>query len=642
MRIKLKKLFSKWFLPRWLVLTVDIGISLLAFILTYFLRYNLFLVYADVPVMLMQLLAGSPFFLLSVLIFKQHHSIIRHTSVTDMLTLLKSNLLVSVGFVAISYWGHRFQTSLYIPYSVIVVHFFLSVFLMISFRFILIYLYGFLMKTAKSKVNVLIYGAGDMGSIAANVIMKVKNGKANVVGYIDDNPKLWKSTVNGLKVYSADFAFNKVIFTQNVQEVVLAISSNRIKTEQKLKIVDLCLSKGLKIRELYETSTWLKGRHEESKIRDINIEELLGRNTIDLPMESVSNGIRGKRILVTGGAGSIGSEIVRQLANLAPDTIIIIDQSESAVFEIQNEILARLDHTKLMVFVSDITNAAKMRRIFDRCTPHIVYHAAAYKHVPLMEDHPYEAITNNVGGTKIIADLAVEFQVEKFVMVSSDKAVNPTNIMGATKRICEIYIHALSQRPMMRTEFITTRFGNVLGSNGSVIPIFKKQISKGGPVTVTHKDIIRYFMTIPEACRLVLEAGFIGKGGQIYIFDMGSPVKIYDLAERMIALSGLIPHQDIEIVETGLRPGEKLFEELLNVKEETIPTSNEKIMTAQIRKYNYKLAEMNINDLLAKVEDLDSWNLVIRMKQIVPEYISNNSRFEAIDNISSDFALKAI
>ena len=330
--------------------------------------------------------------------------------------------------------------------------------------------------------------------------------------------------------------------------------------------------------------------------------------------------------MVTGGAGSIGSEIVRQLVYLQPESIIIVDQAESPVFDIQNEIRPLLDQIRLEVFVADVTNACKMHKIFRKCQPQIIYHAAAYKHVPIMELQPYMALSNNVGGTKNIADMAVRFGVEKFVMVSTDKAVNPTNIMGATKRICEIYIQSLSQQNAMKTQFITTRFGNVLGSNGSVIPIFKRQIANGGPVTVTHHEVVRYFMTIPEACSLVLEAGFMGKGGEIFLFDMGSPVLIYDLAVRMISLSGFIPHEEIKIVETGLRPGEKLFEELLAGIEETLPTDNKKIMIGRIRPYDYEGKTARINELLKYLDMETDVQLVTRMKEIVPEFLSEIGR----------------
>lgn len=633
MRVKLKILLSKWFLPKWIVLMIDMGITIAAFIITYFLRYNLFLEYANVPLMIMQIIAGIPFFVLAIMLFKQHQGIIRYSTFHDVWILFKSNLIVSIGFFLINYLGRYISPSLLIPYSVVIIHFFLSTFAMIFFRVIVLHLYGNLIRPFQNKHNVMIYGAGDLGNHAASMITKDKSLHRNIIGFIDDNSNLWKSTIAGIKVFSPEIAFSNVLRNHNVHEIILAISGKKITYEHKLKIVDLCLSKNVKVKEFHDTSAWLNGKSFKTEIKDLNIEDLLGRDPIELFNKSVSKGIFGKRVMITGGAGSIGSEIVRQLVLLKPQSIIIVDQAETAMFDIQNEILPLLGNIELQIFVSDVTNARKMRRIFNRTNPQIIYHAAAYKHVPLMEDQPYEAINNNLGGTKNIADLAVEFNVSKFVMVSSDKAVNPTNIMGATKRICEIYIQALSKQTGMKTEFITTRFGNVLGSNGSVIPTFKKQIKNGGPVTVTHKDIIRYFMTIPEACHLVLEAGFLGSGGKIYIFDMGNPVKIYDLAVRMISLSGFIPHQEIKIVETGLRPGEKLYEELLNVKEQTLSTANSKIMVAKIRPQNYELAKVKINELMRDVDELDNWQLVTRLKQIVPEFKSKNSNFEEIDRI---------
>ena len=461
--------------------------------------------------------------------------------------------------------------------------------------------------------------------------MKDKNIHYKIIGYVDDNSQLWNGTIGGLKVFSPDKAFGKLVSDQKIQEMIFAISAPQIDLERKRKIVDRCLSNHLRVKEVADPFSLLDDKFTGGQFRDLRIEDLLGREPILSKVELISSGIFGKRIMVTGGAGSIGSEIVRQLVYLKPQSIIIVDQSETAVFEIQNEIKDLLDGTQLHVFVADVTNAFIMRRIFEKCKPQIIFHAAAYKHVPMMEMQPYEAISNNVGGTKTLADLAVDYEVEKFVMISTDKAVNPTNIMGATKRICEIYIQSLSKHAGMKTQFITTRFGNVLGSNGSVIPIFKKQILNGGPVTITHRDIIRYFMTIPEACNLVLEASFMGKGGEIYLFDMGSAIRIYDLAVRMITLSGLIPHEEIKIVETGLRPGEKLYEELLVTDEESIPTSNEKIMIRKIRPYNYKLSEAWINELVNNTDQLSDWQLVAQMKEIVPEFVSNNSQFESLD-----------
>ena len=631
MRIKLKELIDRGFLPRWIILMVDAAIASTSFLFTYLLRFNLFSEHVDVPMMLLQFMTGFPFFLLAAIIFKPHRGILRHSTMQDAVVVAKAHLIFSGGYFLLSIFGHNIAEILLIPWSVIIVHYFLSVFLMVSFRLGVQFTYRSLLKKPNDTINVMIYGAGVVGSIAQGVIMKDTNIHYNVVGFIDDNPGLWNSRVGGITVFSPEKAFENVIGDQKVQEMILAISGCKVEIERKREIVDLCLANRLKVKEVSNPFNLIDGKQNEGKITSVRIEDLLGREPISMKVESISKGIAGKRVMVTGGAGSIGSEIVRQLVYLNPESITIIDQAESAVFEIKNEILPLLGQVQLLAYVADVTNSHKMRRIFSICQPQIIYHAAAYKHVPMMELQPYEAISNNVGGTRNIADLSIEFGVEKFVMISTDKAVNPTNVMGATKRICEIYIQALSQRPGIKTQFITTRFGNVLGSNGSVIPIFKRQISNGGPVTVTHRDIIRYFMTIPEACQLVMEAGFMGHGGEIYLFDMGKPVRIYDLAERMISLSGYIPHTEIEIVETGLRPGEKLYEELLADMEKALPTSNKKIMIGKIRPQDYSALETRILELLKYLNMEDEWHIVTRMKEIVPEYESKNSQFDILD-----------
>jgi FlaA1/EpsC-like NDP-sugar epimerase len=635
MLIKLKNILDKFFLPRWIVLTTDIVITSTTFLFTYLLRLNLFSKQVDVPMVMIQLIAGFPFFILAVLLFKPHRGIIRHSTTDDVVALLKTQLVFSTGYFLISYYGHLFNQYLVIPWSVIIVHFFLSVFLMAFFRFLFQYVYRNLVAKPNDTVNIMIYGAGVMGNIACNVIKKDFNIHYNIVGYIDDNPQLWNSTIGGVTVFPPQKAFGQTIRDYKVQQIVLAISNSKIDITWKRDIVDRCLANHLKVKEVADPSSILDGNHTNGQIRNVRIEDLLGREPISMKMDLISSGIFGKRIMVTGGAGSIGSEIVRQLVYLKPQSIIIVDQAESAIFHIQNEILLLLDETILEVYVADVTNEIKMQRIFEKCHPQIIFHAAAYKHVPIMELQPHEAISNNIGGTKDLADMAVKYNVEKFVLVSTDKAVNPTNIMGATKRICEIYIQSLSQHTGMKTQFITTRFGNVLGSNGSVIPTFNKQISSGGPVTVTHRDVIRYFMTIPEACTLVLEAGLMGQGGEIYLFHMGSPVRIYDLAERMISLSGFIPHKEVKIIEIGLRLGEKMYEELLTGNEETLPTDNPKIMIGKIRSFNYKLAEENINKLLENLTKENDWQLVSRMKEIVPEFISKNSQFEVLDIVNT-------
>jgi len=631
MRSKIKNFLEQRFLSKWLILFVDATIATTTFFFTYLLRFNLFSEYADVPTMLLQFVAGLPFFILAAVIFKPHRGVIRHSNSHDFALLLAAHLLFSGGYFIISYLGHYWNEQLLIPWSVIIIHYVLSVSIMIFFRFAVRNVYRQLNHEPKDTMNIMIYGAGVLGNIAQTVISKDTNIHYNIVGYIDENPALWGKRIGKYLVFSPEKAFSEVIKNLKVRQVILAISPARLPIENKRNIIELCLESHLKVKEVSDPSNLFNGKTAEGQIREVRIEDLLGRDPISLKVEAVAKGIEGKRVMVTGGAGSIGSEIVRQLVYLQPQTIIIVDQAESALFDIQHEILSLLNETKLLVFVADVTDKFKMRKIFECCYPQIIYHAAAYKHVPMMELQPYEAISNNVGGTKNLADLAVKFEVEKFVMVSTDKAVNPTNIMGATKRVCEIYIQALSQQHEMKTQYITTRFGNVLGSNGSVIPLFKKQIAQGGPVTLTHKDIIRYFMTIPEACQLVMEAGFMGKGGEIYIFDMGQPIRIYDLAVRMISLSGYIPHQEIEIREVGLRPGEKLFEELLADKEETIATTHKKIMIGKIRPHNYKESKAKINELLKNLEKENDWLIVTHLKEIVPEFVSNNSKYEDLD-----------
>jgi FlaA1/EpsC-like NDP-sugar epimerase len=625
-----KKVYQQY-LPGWIVLMADLAIMTCTFIFTYLLRFNLVASSASLPMLVIQLCLAIPLFITGAIIFKPHYHIIRHTTLFDVLTVVKAHLILTGGLFAIRLISSQLGLALIIPISVIIVQFFLSVSLMVIMRYMIKVVFHKILNKPKNLTNVLIYGAGKLGTIIQTIINNDSNLNYRIVGFVDDNPTLWKSRLGGVRIYSSSKVFAHFANCLEVKEIILAISPEKIEIEAKRAIVDNCLASGIKVREVSDPSSWLDKKKAGNMITNVKIEDLLGRDPISINVEKVSKGIDGKRVMITGGAGSIGSEMVRQLLFLKPAAIVIVDQAESALFDIQNEVRPNLNGIELFGFVADVTDKHKMRKIFERCQPDIIYHAAAYKHVPMMELQPYEAILNNIGGTKTLADLAVEFEVEKFVMVSTDKAVNPTNIMGASKRICEVYIQSLSNQKDLKTQFITTRFGNVLGSNGSVIPIFKNQISKGGPVTITHKDVIRYFMTIPEACQLVLEAGFLGQGGEIFLFDMGEPVKIYDLAKKMISLSGYTPHQDIEIVEIGLRPGEKLFEELLADKETTMPTSNKRIMIAKIRPYQYRKALQSINTMLEELNKLDDYQLVFTMKEIVPEFISSNSKFETLD-----------
>ena len=462
--------------------------------------------------------------------------------------------------------------------------------------------------------------------------MNDQEQNANVVAFIDDNKTLAKKRMFERPVYSMDKAFKTVVPQKNISELIIAISPEKLLKSNKTKIINLCIENHIKVKIIPRVTEWINGGLNTKQFREIKIEDLLERDVIQLDRKKIKEGVKDATVLVSGAAGSIGSEIVRQLITFHAKEVILLDKAESQLYDLQNEIIASNNSPTFKLLICDVTNKKKVRKIFEKYSPSIVFHAAAYKHVPLMEDFPCEAIRVNVGGTKVLADLSIEFGVKKFVFVSTDKAVNPTNVMGASKRISEIYIQSLVQKQGFKTRFITTRFGNVLGSNGSVVPLFEKQIKEGGPITLTHRNITRYFMTIPEACQLVLEAGFMGKGGEIFVFDMGKPVKIYNLAKKMIALSGYVPGKDIDIKITGLRPGEKLYEELLNNKENVLPTYNSKIMIAKVRKHDYKKVNYAVSQMINGVDNMSRYEIVARMKELVPEFVSKHSRYEKLDH----------
>lgn len=451
-----------------------------------------------------------------------------------------------------------------------------------------------------------------------------------MIAFLDDNPKLHNKSVEGVKIYSSDFDYTSL--SSNPSNIEMIIAINNFRGIKKQEIIERCLQNNTIVKIMPPVSAWINGEFNPKNMKSVRIEDLLEREPIKLSKKKINSELRNQIILITGAAGSIGSEIARQCIHFSPKKIILLDQAETPLFNIQNE-LSKIQNVEIVV--ADVCNTARLEQIFDHFKPSYVFHAAAYKHVPMMEDNPYEAINTNVFGTQNIANLSVKYKVNKFVFVSTDKAVNPSNIMGASKRIAEIYVQSLDAKLQLEsdkhTRFVTTRFGNVLGSNGSVIPLFKKQIETGGPITVTHPEITRYFMTIPEACQLVLEAGVTGKGGEIYVFDMGESVKIVDLARKMVKLSGLVINKDIRIKFTGLRPGEKLKEELLNDLENTIGTHNPKIMIARVPNYNYLEVKKLISDLYQDKDNLKNSTLVKTMKKIVPEYISNNSVYEKLD-----------
>lgn len=560
--------------------------------------------------------------------------IVRYTGLRDGLRIV-SMLTFSVALLSLLNGISVMMGSHYlIPFSVLLIAYGISFLLLFNYRLLVKNIFSVYSTHKRSKrKNVLIYGAGKIGINVRNMLEASQ--LYNVLGFIDESAYKAGKNIDGLQVLP--FSENSLDATLNsyaIDELMIAVRN--LSSERKNELADICLENQVKVRIIPPVSKWINGELSIGQVKDLNIDYLLERDVIRLNSDNVASQLRGKSVMITGAAGSIGAEIVRQIMQFFPARIILIDQAESPLHELDNEVRSKKTGIECVSFIADITNAQRMQSIMKEYTPQVVYHAAAYKHVPVMERNPFEAVSVNVLGTKILADLAIEFNVEKFVFVSTDKAVNPTNIMGCSKRIAEIYVQSFDRYLHLlgkqKTQFVTTRFGNVLGSNGSVIPVFKRQIEAGGPVTVTHPDITRYFMTIPEACQLVLEAGAMGKGGEIFIFDMGKSVKVVDLAKKMILLAGYDPNKDIDIVYSGLREGEKLYEELLANKENTIPTHHKKIMIAKVEEEDYSKVNSYINLLSELMYDANELKMVTLMKEIVPEFKSNYSRFEVLDN----------
>jgi FlaA1/EpsC-like NDP-sugar epimerase len=574
---------------------------------------------------------------LGFLIAKSFLGIIRHTGQQDALRILKASfigMMILILISSVSYLLGKGDLPIRISSSIVFIHFLLVLFALIGSRLIIKTLYHSLVSDSLvKKKNVLIYGAGTSGLITKQTLEKEIGSPYRMVGFIDDNSsKIGKSLV-GSVVYSFERVIDGgFIEKHEISEVILSIQ--KLKSERKREIIESFLEKNIKVKVVPPVDRWIHGELSAKQIKAVRIEDLLQREPINLDNQNVTRELKDKIILVTGAAGSIGSEIVRQVMHYSPKKLILLDQGESPLYELEMELKSSMPELYHLVdsVIGSVSDSMRMRKLFNHFKPEIVFHAAAYKHVPLMENNPYEAVKVNVLGTKSIADLSIEFGIEKFVMVSTDKAVNPTNVMGATKRVSELYTQSRNLLPKIRTHFITTRFGNVLGSNGSVIPVFRKQIEAGGPITITHKEITRYFMTIPEACNLVLEAGAMGKGGEIFVFDMGESVKILDLARKMIKLSGLEEGRDIEIKFVGLRPGEKLYEELLATKEDTKDTHHPKIMIANVSPVNPDWVDERVNNMLSVLlRNSDNYSLVECLKGIVPEYLSNNSEYASLD-----------
>lgn len=622
--------FKRYNLPRKLVLLADLSITAAAFLMAYVLRFNFNLDQVSFGQVLIQLCGIIlPLYLVAFLWSGSFRSILRHSSIDDAFRFFKAISAASIVALLLVLVFRKLQApnDWILAPSVVIIHAVLSSVLLMGFRLLVRGTYCHYVVPRDGLKPVLIFGAGGKGKITQNVLENDRTSRMDVVGFIDDNKNLKGKMLSGKTIYSEDEAFDKILKSKKVRQIIMTVGSGQISLSRKKALYDRCLKNGVVIREVPPIEDWVNGQFNSRQIRKIKIEDLLGREPIRLNQEKISHGLKGSVVLVTGAAGSIGSEIVRQLLSFDTGLVCLLDQAESALYDLQNELRVKFSEKKFEVVIASVADERHMRQVFETYRPQYVFNAAAYKHVPLMESFPYEAIRVNVGGTKLLADLSVEFGVKKFVMISTDKAVNPTNVMGASKRICEIYIQSIAQSRQTKTQFITTRFGNVLGSNGSVVPLFRKQIEAGGPVTITHKDIIRYFMTIPEACQLVLEAGFMGRGGEIYVFDMGEPVKIYDLAVKMISLAGLKPHIDIPILITGLRPGEKLFEELLANEENTVSTHHPKIKAGKVREQNFDVVQLAIEELLKASQMESEDELVYRMKELVPEFISQNSRY---------------
>ncbi len=613
--------------PRWLIFFIDITIAVSSVILAYLLRFNFSIPPRDLQPLPQVLLYMAFIRSLSFIIVRTYAGIIRYTSTGDALRVFGTILAGSIVFALTNVVTYFFINShFFIPFSVIIIDFLATSFGMITFRLIVKLAFLEFRQPEGEKVNVVIYGAGEAGITAKRTLDRDVGTKYKVLAFIDDHASKQGKKLEGIDILSPA-KLDNLLSTNSVAQIILAIM--HFDPLKKQELVDKCLAYNTKVLTVPPMMRWINGELSFNQIKKINIEELLERDEIRLDEERIALEITGKTILVTGAAGSIGSEIVRQIAHFAPRQIILIDQAETPLHYLELETQEYSQGSAVEFILCDIGNEARMRKIFDTFRPDMVYHAAAYKHVPMMENNPAEAVLTNIRGTRIIADLSVEFRVKKFIMISTDKAVNPTNVMGASKRIAEIYTQALDN--VNGTRFITTRFGNVLGSNGSVIPLFRSQIEKGGPVTITHPEVTRFFMTIPEACQLVLEAGAWGKGGEIFIFDMGKSVKIIDLAKKMIQLSGLVLGKDIQIKFTGLRPGEKLYEELLNVEENAMPTHHPLILTARVRAFSLKEVKQDIEELIALVPTRSNFDIIRKMKQMVPEYKSQNSVFEELD-----------
>ncbi|WP_425413911.1 SDR family NAD(P)-dependent oxidoreductase [Proteiniphilum acetatigenes] len=627
-------------LSRFTIFMIDILMIMFSCLMMYLVRYGFVEltpeVRADgVTLAIILIFVNAVTFIL----FRTFSGILRFSSFSDLMRITYA-LMLGYGF---TYLGiiilKRYHPGFYLDDITFISVFFLNTFLMIFSRILTKEVYEFITGRDVKPVNVFIYGTKEAGISVAKALKGNSEFNYRVLGFISDESQMVGKELMGITIHANNENIFRTMESKDVKTVI--VSPQQMEEIKNADLLSNFVDHNISLLTTVPLNEWNGMIMSKEQLKDVQIEDLLPRDPIHINMLKIASNIEGKRIMVTGAAGSIGSEIVRQVANFNPYSIILIDQAETPLHDMRLELKDKWRELRAEIIVADVSNASRMERIFSRTRPQYIFHAAAYKHVPMMEDNVSESVQTNILGTKIVADLAVKYNADKFVMVSTDKAVNPSNVMGCSKRICEIYVQSLAKyiakSGKRTTQFITTRFGNVLGSNGSVIPLFREQIKNGGPVTVTHPEIIRYFMTIPEACQLVLEAGAMGKGGEIYIFDMGKPVKILDLAKRMIRLSG---SKNIKIEFTGLRHGEKLYEELLNIAEHTKPTYHEKIMIADVREYEYEEVSRKVDALIHSSFEYDDMRTVKKMKEIVPEFRSINSPFEAVDRLLESISEK--
>lgn len=636
MRTKKLTFLDQKYLPRWAVFLLDIFICIISFVF-------MFLILNGTP-MKFHTEWPTPFralFLITINVFffyllRTYAGIIRHSTFTDIFKVASSSFLTALTAIVFNYVYFAINGGKIFLTTGILLYMFFSFTFMLFFRIAVKEAYQYLKaaNTGKLKKRVVILGMDDQTISLGKALTTESNLPYKLVGFITENQinknlKILNKPVFSVPITSTSFEFTELLAQHNLDGVLIVSESLNMK--EKNQIVEACLANKVEIFNVPLVEHWNRKEDIQTQIKPIQIEDLLERSPIEMDVELIKEDIFAKTILVTGGAGSIGSEIVKQLAAFRPKKIVILDNAESALHEMELYMARHHNNLDFSVLLADIRNRERLEMLFEKYKFNLVYHAAAYKHVPLIENNPHEAIYVNIGGTLNLANLSVKYHIDKFVMISTDKAVNPTNVMGASKRAAEMYVQSLQDQPHTFTRFITTRFGNVLGSNGSVIPHFRKQIAAGGPLTVTHKDIIRYFMTISEACQLVLQAGTMGNGGEIFVFDMGKPIKILDMAERMIRLSGLKPYEDIDIEITGLRPGEKLFEELLNDTSTSLPTYHPKIMVSKVPVVAYGEISAKIQEIIAISEYGKGKQIVKKLKELVPEFLSNNSEYEVLD-----------